>query len=56
MGKPPSFGRFIPLWIVLYGGYHVTDNWADDIPISDEEIRLLAAFWFDLAPELDIDA
>lgn len=55
-GIIPSINRYMPFAMFFMGKPVVTDDWVDDIPILDEEIRLLEAHYLELLPEfMDFD-
>ncbi|MDA1325302.1 MAG: hypothetical protein O3C34_11180 [Proteobacteria bacterium] len=47
------FHTYPPLSIALFGGHYATDDWADDVPITDDEMDVLQSHFLELLPELN---
>lgn len=50
--RVPSINRYVPFAMFFMENPVVTDDWPDEFPVLEEEIRLLGAHFLELLPEL----
>ncbi len=47
------FRSYPPLSVVLLGGYYATNDWLDDLPITEKELDILQSHFLELLPEIN---